>query len=141
MNADEFRFSADAGELDRARVHTWLSTDTYWAAGRTRELQEAAFDGSLNFGIFETSGGEQVAYARVVTDSATFAWLCDVYVDRSVRGRGVGVALIEGVCAALDARGLPRTLLKTSDAHGLYGKHGFSALTDGEKWMQRTPAS
>ena len=132
-----FRFSADAAEMDRARIHSWLSTESYWAEGRTREKQDRAMDGSRNFGMFDAAG-EQVAYARVITDGATFAWLCDVFVSEGVRGRGVGVRLIEGVVAQLEPLGLGRIMLATADAHGLYAKFGFAPLDKPDLWMARS---
>ena len=129
-----YRFSSDLSDIDRDRVHRWLSEDAYWALGRSREVQDAAIDGSRSFGVIDTRTGEQVAYARVVTDGVTFAWLCDVYVDPAHRGVGVGVGLIEGVVAAVGAR---RWVLRTSDAHGLYEKFGFEEITDPERWMAR----
>ncbi|WP_371530214.1 GNAT family N-acetyltransferase [Streptomyces sp. NBC_01283] len=130
-----YEMSTDSARLDAARVHQWLSTDAYWARGRSREKQDRAIAGSLNFGVYEAASGEQVAYARVVTDHTTFAWLCDVYVDRSVRGKGFGSALVAGVRDHLEPCGLRRILLATADAHGVYEKVGFSALEDPEKWM------
>ena len=131
------RFSADPAEMDRARIHSWLSTESYWAEGRTREKQDRAMDGSRNFGIFDAAG-EQVAYARVITDGATFAWLCDVFVSEGVRGRGVGVQLIEGVVAHLEPLGLGRIMLATADAHGLYARFGFAPLDKPDLWMARS---
>ncbi|MFC8127256.1 GNAT family N-acetyltransferase [Streptomyces sp. NPDC057302] len=130
-----YEVSTDAARLDAARVHHWLSTDAYWAMGRSREKQDRAIAGSLNFGVYDSASGEQVAYARVVTDRATFAWLCDVYVDRSVRGKGLGGALAAAVRDHLEPCGLRRILLATADAHGVYEKAGFSALDDPAKWM------
>ncbi|MFD1824297.1 MULTISPECIES: GNAT family N-acetyltransferase [Mumia] len=129
-------FSDDPARLDRARIHGWLSEEAYWALGRPREVQDAAIDGSLNFGVYDADG-TQVAYARVVTDGATFAWLCDVFVAPSVRGRGVGVMLVDGVVAALDALHLRRTMLATADAHGLYERYGFAVVDDPRRWMVR----
>lgn len=130
-----YELSADASRLDVPRIHQWLSTDAYWAMGRPREEQDRAIAGSLNFGVYAAASGEQVAYARVITDRATFAWLCDVYVDRSVRGKGFGSALVAGVRDHLEPYGLRRILLATTDAHGVYEKVGFSALDEPEKWM------
>ena len=132
-----YRFSADPAELDRERVHRWLSEGSYWAQGRPRALQDAAIDGSRNFGVIDSETGEQVGYACVVTDGATFAWLCDVYVDPEHRGAGVGVGLVEGVAAALRALGVRRWVLRTRDAHGLYERVGFGPLTELESWMVR----
>ena len=132
-----FRFSSDPAEMDRARIHSWLSTESYWAEGRTREKQDRAMDGSLNFGMFDAAG-EQVAYARVITDGATFAWLCDVFVSVGVRGQGAGVQLIEGVIAHLEPLGLGRVMLATADAHGLYARFGFGPLDKPELLMARS---
>ncbi len=133
-----YSFSADPARMDRDRVFSWIAEQSYWAQGRARETQERAMDGSFNYGMFDDASGEQVAYARVVSDGATFAWLCDVFVDESVRGAGVGVALIEGVCGHLDPMGLRRIMLATRDAHGLYAKFGFGPVADPEMWMART---
>ena len=130
-----YEISADPGRIDRERVHHWLSTDAYWALGRTREKQDRAIEGSLNFGVYETVSGEQVAYARVITDRATFAWLCDVYVDPSVRGKSVGSALVAAVRDEMRRYGVRRVLLATHDAHGVYAKLGFAQLERPEHWM------
>lgn len=130
-----YEISADPGRIDRERVHHWLSTDAYWALGRTREKQDRAIEGSLNFGVYETVSGEQVAYARVITDRATFAWLCDVYVDPSVRGKSVGSALVATVRDEMRQYGVRRVLLATHDAHGVYAKLGFAQLERPEHWM------
>ncbi|MET9685399.1 GNAT family N-acetyltransferase [Streptomyces coeruleorubidus] len=130
-----YEISTDPTRVDAERVHHWLSTDAYWALGRPREKQDRAIEGSLNFGVYETVSGEQVAYARVITDRATFAWLCDVYVDPSVRGKGVGTALVAAVRDELREYGVSRVLLATHDAHGVYGKLGFAALERPEHWM------
>ncbi|MBT2676780.1 GNAT family N-acetyltransferase [Streptomyces sp. ISL-14] len=133
--ADGYEISTDPHRLDAERVHRWLSTDAYWALGRAREKQDGAIEGSLNFGVYETVSGEQVAYARVVTDRATFAWLCDVYVDPSVRGKGIGTALVGAVREELMPYGLKRMLLATYDAHGVYEKLGFAPLEKPDQWM------
>lgn len=130
-----YEISADPGRIDRERVHHWLSTDAYWALGRTREKQDRAIEGALNFGVYETVSGEQVAYARVITDRATFAWLCDVYVDPSVRGKSVGSALVAAVRDEMRQYGVRRVLLATHDAHGVYAKLGFAQLERPEHWM------
>ncbi|MGW6544814.1 GNAT family N-acetyltransferase [Streptomyces massasporeus] len=130
-----YEISTDPDRVDRARVHHWLSTDAYWALGRSREKQDRAIEGSLNFGVHETVSGKQVAYARVITDRATFAWLCDVYVDPSVRGKGVGSALVAAVRDEMRSCGVRRVLLATHDAHEVYARHGFAALERPEHWM------
>ena len=130
-----YEISDDPDRVDVGRVHHWLSTDAYWALGRPREKQEGAIRGSLNFGVYEEGSGEQVAYARVVTDRATFAWLCDVYVDPSARGKGLGTALVAAVREHLRPYGLRRILLATHDAHGVYAKLGFEPLAKPDQWM------
>jgi GNAT superfamily N-acetyltransferase len=134
-----YEISADPARLDVPRVHHWLSTDAYWALGRPLATLEAAIAGSLNFGAYHCGTGEQHAYARVVTDRATFAWLCDVYVDPAVRGQGVATLLLTGVRDHLAPFGLRRILLATADAHPLYAKFGFEPLSDPHKWMALAP--
>lgn len=133
----DIEFSADAARLDRARVHAWLACESYWASGRARATNDAAIDASRNFGVYDRDTGEQLAYARVVTDGVTFAWLCDVFVASDARGRGIGVSLIEGVVEALAPLGLKRIALTTADAHGLYEKFGFASLDRPQDWMAR----
>ncbi|WP_329341194.1 GNAT family N-acetyltransferase [Streptomyces sp. NBC_00663] len=133
--ATGYEISTDPDRIDAGRVHRWLSTDAYWALGRTREKQDRAIAGSLNFGVYDSASGEQVAYARVITDRATFGWLCDVYVDPAVRGKGIGTSLVEAVREHLRPYGLRRILLATQDAHGVYEKAGFAPLAQPDMWM------
>jgi len=133
--ASSLRVSTDPALLDLDTVHRWLSTDAYWARGRGRDVVERAVAGSVNFGAYDA--GRLVGYARVVTDRATFAWLCDVYVDREHRGRGVGSALLEAVDAELVRWRVKRAVLATADAHGVYARLGFAPLEDPERWMAR----
>lgn len=137
MSADrstDYEIDSDLARMDLDRVHQWLSTDAFWALGRTRETVETAARNSLNFGAF-TSDGTQVAYARVATDHATFAWLCDVYVDPDHRGQGLGTRLSETVVAELRPMGLKRVLLSTDDAHEVYARVGFVPMPNPEKLM------
>ncbi|MFE1883177.1 GNAT family N-acetyltransferase [Streptomyces diastatochromogenes] len=136
---DGYEFSADTSRVDVDRVHGWLSTDAYWAIGRPREKHERAMASSINFGVYATASGEQVAYARVVTDRAMFAWLADVYVDPSVRGTGVGTAFVGRIRDHLRPFGLRRILLATEDAHGVYEKLGFRSLDRPDQWMVHLP--
>ncbi len=96
---DGYELSTDPARLDVDQLHQWLSVDAYWALGRSREAMETAIARSLNFGVYDTGSGAQVGYARVITDQATFGWLCDVYIARPVRGEGLGTALTNAVCA------------------------------------------
>lgn len=102
--------------------------DTYWAADRDPEVIRRTLDTSVNFSLLE--GGRQIAYARVVTDYATFAWICDVVVDPESRGRGLGKWLMACV---LDhpACKVGSCWLATRDAHGLYARFGFREIDNG----------
>ncbi|MFF7093605.1 GNAT family N-acetyltransferase [Streptomyces rubradiris] len=133
-----YEFSADPARVDVDRVHGWLSSDAYWALGRPRDKHERAMASSLNFGVYATKTGEQVAYARVVTDRALFAWLADVYVDPSVRGKGVGTAFVGRIRDHLAPFGLSRLLLATEDAHEVYARLGFRPLERPEQYMAHT---
>jgi GNAT superfamily N-acetyltransferase len=130
-----YDISTDPARLDHAVIHQWLSEDSYWALGRPREKHDTAIANSLNFGVYDSASGVQVGYARVVTDEATFAWLCDVYIARESRGKGLGHALVTAVREHLTPYGLRRVLLATADAHAIYAKAGFTSLAKPEKWM------
>lgn len=132
---DPLVFSADPDRIDPVWVHRMLSEHSYWAEGRSRQVQDAANAGSRCYGVYD--GDAQVGFARVVTDGATFAWLCDVIVDPDARGRSVGKTLLAGVVADLEPLGLKRALLATGDAHGLYEQFGWGPLRAPEKWMER----
>jgi N-acetylglutamate synthase-like GNAT family acetyltransferase len=134
---ERYYFSNVADSIDRARVLRWLSEESYWPLGRSRSIQDAAMDASRNYGVYDGDSGEQVAYARVVTDGVTFAEFCDVFVSSPVRGRGLGKLLVAGVVTELESLGLKRVLLSTSDAHGLYAQFGFTALQEPSKMMAK----
>jgi len=135
--AGDYELSTDLQRMDLALVHRWLSTDAFWALGRSYETVTKAACNSLNFAAF-TTAGEQVAYARVVTDHTTFAWLCDVYIDRAHRGRGLGTRLALAVVSALRPLNLKRVMLSTADAHEVYRRAGFEAMPNPEKLMLLT---
>ena len=132
---DGYEISTDPARLDAALIHEWLTLDAYWALGRTREKQDAAIARSLNFGVYDSASGAQLAYARVITDRATFAWLCDVYVAPRARGKGIGTGLVAAVREHLAPYGLRRVMLATADAHAVYAKVGFEPLAELGKWM------
>ncbi len=132
---DGYELCDDRARLDLDLVNHWLSTDSYWARGRSAELMRAAADGSQPYGIYRVADGRQVAFARVVSDGALFAYLCDVYVDRACRGIGLGSWLVGLVRDDLAARGLRRFLLTTHDAQGVYAPLGFEPVR-AERWME-----
>jgi GNAT superfamily N-acetyltransferase len=140
MTTEGYELRTELADMDFDRIHPWLSTDAYWAMGRTRDNIETAARHSLNFGVFTAAhpGGQQVAYARVLTDHANFGWLADVYVDRDHRGRGVGRMLVDGVVERLEPIGLSRVLLATRDAHEVYARVGFEPLSQPEIFMVKS---
>lgn len=132
--AERFEVTSDLDRIDLGVVHQWLSTDAFWAIGRTRETVERAAENSLNFGVLDRAGALR-GYARVVTDRATFAWVCDVYVDPASRGVGLGVMLARSIVEHLRPLRLKRVVLSTLDAHGVYERVGFIPLPEPHKWM------
>jgi GNAT superfamily N-acetyltransferase len=131
----DYRLSEDPVDLDMDRVVRWISIDAYWAKGRTREVIERSFANSFPVGLY-TPGGLQAAVARIVSDRATFAWLCDVYVDPDHRGRGLGTMLADWTVAWAERYGIKRIMLATLDAHGVYAKAGFTPVGHPERWME-----
>lgn len=134
---DAFTISTDKSRLDLPLIHEYLSQRSYWAQGRTLEAVQRSIEHSLCFGVYE--GERQVGFARVVTDYATFAWLCDVFILESHRGHGLGKWLVACLVAHPELQGLRRWMLATRDAHELYRRYGgFETLKAPERWMERT---
>jgi GNAT superfamily N-acetyltransferase len=129
---DGYEISSDPARLDRAAIHRWLSEESYWAVGRARELMDRAIDGSLCVGAY-APGGAQAGFARVVSDRATFAWLCDVFVFEEHRGNGLARTMVQAAMDELPA--VRRWVLATQDAHGVYAPFGFRELEPG-RWME-----
>ncbi|MCD6049262.1 MAG: N-acetyltransferase [Verrucomicrobia bacterium] len=125
--------SCNKSRLDIAFIHGELSR-TYWAQGIPRETLERAIANSLCFGVYRA--GKQVGYAAVVTDQATFAWLCDVIIAENERGQGVGKLLIGTIITHPGLQGLRRFMLGTKDAHGLYAQFGFQPMDEPGRFMQ-----
>ncbi len=134
---DGFTVSTDPGRLDLDAVHAFLST-SYWAKGIPRELLERAVRNSLCFGLYEGDGEgkRQIGFARVITDAATYAYLCDVYVLPEWRGRGLGTWLMEGVTEHPDLQGLRRFSLVTRDAHEPHRPFGFTEIAAPGRHME-----
>lgn len=131
---NEYLLTADPKRVDFGRVHRWLADESYWAANRPYDLVARSIEGSLPYSVF--AGDDQVAFARAVTDGATFAWICDVFVDGSHRGRGLGKWMIDTILADLSARGIQRFLLATKDAHEVYRRSGFEELAGAHRFME-----
>lgn len=130
---DAFTISTDRSKLDREAIHEFLA-GSYWASGIPREIVDRSIEGALCFGLFEN--GRQIGFARVITDAATFAYLADVYVLESHRGRGLATWLMESILAHPELQGLRRWMLVTRDAQGLYRKVGFRELAHPERIME-----
>ena len=133
MSALEISF--EPTRVDRDLVYGWLSREAYWSIGIDRSTFERALTNSIVGSAF--SSGEQVAFARVVTDRATFAWLCDVFVAASARGQGIGTSLVAAIVEHPDLQGLRRWGLRTRDAHDLYRRFGFTPLAEPQRAMER----
>ena len=131
----EYLICTDRDRLDIALIHGFLSRQTYWAKGRSVEVVKRSIENSLPFGLFKDN--QQIGFARVVTDYATFAWLADVFVLDEFRGRGLAKWLMEVILAHPELQGFRRWVLATKDAHGLYRNFGFSELKRPERWMER----
>lgn len=134
VTKDNLTISTDPHRIDLETVCGFLSR-SYWAQNRTRLTIECALRNSLVFGVYEED--RMIAMARIVSDFATFAWLCDVFVHEDYRGRGIGKWLMESILAHPELQGLHRWLLATRDAHGLYSQYGYSSLHNIERWMER----
>jgi N-acetylglutamate synthase-like GNAT family acetyltransferase len=131
---DGFTVSTAPGRLDVDAIHAFLAT-SYWAEGIPREILERALRNSLCFGLYEGEG-RQIGLARVITDAATYAYLCDVYVLPEWRGRGLGIWMMECVMAHPDLQGLRRFSLVTRDAHELYRPFGFAEVASPGRHME-----
>ena len=132
---DRFVISTDPARLDVDVIHSYL-TRSYWAADIPIHVVMQALANSINFGLYE--GTTQIGFARVVSDRATFAWVCDVFVLEGWRGRGLSKWLIECVRSAPQLQGLRRWILATRDAHGLYAQFGFKPLAAPDRWLEIT---
>ena len=119
-----YEISTDPARLDVTAIHAYL-TRSYWSPGIPLDVVERAIRHSLCFGAYECRGGAQVGFARVVTDHATFGYLCDVYVLEAHRGHGLGKRMMREVMAHPALTGARRVMLATRDAHGLYARNGF----------------
>lgn len=130
----EYRITTDPSQLDFEACCRMLHS-VYWAKTRSRERIRKSFENSIVFGVF--CSGEQCGIARVVTDRATFAWLCDVVISEEHRGKGVGKWVVEAILEHPDLQDLRYFLLATRDAHSLYEQYGWTPLPNPARWMIR----
>jgi GNAT superfamily N-acetyltransferase len=122
--------------IDLARVHAWISGESYWAEGRPRDAMARAIENSLVLGLYSAEG-TQVGFARFVTDYATFAWLCDVFVDAGHRGHGLGTFLVATAVGHPGVRGV-RQILAAEPGRSMYARLGYRPLAHPERWMERS---
>jgi GNAT superfamily N-acetyltransferase len=132
----QYTISTDKEKLDEGMIHHFLYTTAYWAIGRPMSVVRKSIENSLCFGVYE--GTQQVGFARVVTDMATFGYVCDVFVLPSHRGRGLGKWLVECITGHPQVRELRRVLLSSRDAHELYARYGgFQPMLFPNNWMEK----
>jgi GNAT superfamily N-acetyltransferase len=128
-----FSISTDKELLDIDMIYKYLSEESYWSKGIARERVSTSIANSMCFGVY--NNGQQIGLARVVTDKAIFAYLCDVFILDSHRGHGLSKWLLQTILAHPELQGLKRWVLATADAHGLYSQFGFAQLSKVENWM------
>ncbi|MCC8408060.1 GNAT family N-acetyltransferase [Mucilaginibacter sp. UR6-1] len=128
-----YEISTDKSRINVDVVFNYLSNESYWAKGMPFEKLRVAIDNSMCFSIYNS--GDQAGFARVVTDKATFAYLCDVFVLKQHRGMGLSKWLVQTILSHPELQGLRRWLLATADAHGLYKQFGFEVINNPERWM------
>lgn len=131
---DEYQIRTGIDAMDRRVIYEYIS-QSYWAQGISPEILNRALENSLCFGVF-TSDGQQVGFARAITDKATFAYLADIFILPEHQGKGLGKWLVQSLLAHPTLQGLRRSMLATKDAHGLYKQFGFQPLTDTSIFME-----
>ena len=125
---NEYTISTEKKRLDLGMIHDFLSNESYWAKGIPLDVVKRSIENSLCFGVYDTD--KQVGFARVITDYATTAYVGDVFILESCRGRGLGKLLIKTVVEHPELQGLRLWFLGTKDAHDLYRKYGFKKVTE-----------
>jgi N-acetylglutamate synthase-like GNAT family acetyltransferase len=137
ISTETIAISADKSKLNIDFIHAELA-QKYWSAGIPRAVVETSIENSLCFGVYLEKSGQQIGFARVITDCATFAYIADVFIQDAFQGRGYAKRLIADIKAHPQLSGLRRWMLITRDAHGLYKQFGFSALAHPERAMEQT---
>ena len=135
---EQFILTTDKSKLQIERMHRFLSQEAYWCLGIPLTVVKKAVDGSLCFGLYDDAKKEapQIGYARIVSDKATFAWLCDVYIEKEYRGQGLSKWLMECLISHPELKDLRRICLATKDAHELYKKYGFEVTQTPGNWLE-----
>lgn len=135
FHRDEYTISTDPVRLDLAAIHDYLSNRSYWVPGISFSDVEQAAKKSINFGMYYQ--GQQIGYARVLTDYVRFAYLMDVFISEEYRGKGLGKWLIECVFSHPALQDVRRWMLATWDAHDLYARYGFEPLARPDRFMEK----
>lgn len=131
---NNIKISTDKSKLDLSIIHDYLANQSYWAKGIPLEIVKKSIENSICFGIYESE--KQIGFARVISDCATFAYLCDVFVLEEYRGKGVSKFLMKCILQNPDFQGLRRWSLATYDAHGLYEQFGFKLISRPDRAME-----
>jgi len=134
MPTNTFRINTDKSELDVTAIHHFLSTQSYWAKGRSLDTVKKSIENSLCFGLYHEK--KQVGFARVVSDYAIFAWIMDVFILPEFRGQGLGKELMQAITSHEKLQNLQRWGLGTEDAHGLYAQFGFGPIAKPANLME-----
>lgn len=136
LHHEGYLITDDRSRLDADAVHQYLSEESYWAKGVSRDIVNRSLDNSLCLGVY-APGGQQVGLARVITDFATYAYLCDVFILNEHRGKGLGKSLVQAVVSHPRLQSIRRMTLGTLDAHGLYASFGFKPIGQAERYMEK----
>jgi N-acetylglutamate synthase-like GNAT family acetyltransferase len=135
---ENFFISTDKDSLDIEVIYDFLHNESYWAKGRDKgTIQNSIKHTTLCFGVYKKEAGEQVGFARVISDFTTHAYLCDVFILPRYRGLGLSKRLLESIVHHPDLQGVKKMMLATQDAHSLYEKYGFMPITNPSIYMER----
>jgi GNAT superfamily N-acetyltransferase len=130
-----YEIDTDPSRLNSDVIHSYLSEQSYWAKGRTKDTTLQTLKHSLCFGVYVDR--EMVGFARVITDYAVFAYLADVFILESYQGKGLGKNLMQSIFTHPKLSKIQRWMLGTLDAHGLYEKYGFRTVAEPKRWMEK----
>lgn len=131
---EPYSISTDKSKLDVAYIYNYLSTQSYWAKERSLDVVKRSIDGSFCFGVY--CNDKQVGFARVVTDTAVFAYIADVFIDEAYRGKGLSKQLMKVILAYPEFKTITQWSLKTLDAHGLYRQFGFNEPVEPKRILE-----
>ncbi len=137
VKKNDFLISTDKSKLDVDVIHHYLCNESYWAKNIPKDIVQQSIEGSVCFGLYDT--GKQVGFARVITDTATFGYLADVFIIETYRGKGLGKWMMEVIMNHPGLQAFRRWMLATQDAQGLYAQFGFQPLDKPERIMRYSP--